>query len=185
MFSLPVFSTQNPFTSAFYMNPVVRYVPYGSGVLLSCWYFEYKNQGKYPLLHNSFGVKYFTRIKNFPSWATCWYSVKLLGFSGIMMSTIHHFFTHPTCDYTSEDCWASYRWLTLLWNSLSKAIWACGLIMFCSTLLVGDTKSIQNFLGAEAFGPVYWVSFMMYLIHIPILVWFFMNINHSFYAGAV
>lgn len=167
------------------MNPLVWFVCYGSGALLSVWYFEYKNCGKYPLLQNSIGTRYFTRVKWFPKWVTFWYSIKLLGFSGIMMATSHHFFTHAQCNYETEDCWNTYRWLTYLWNSLSKAIWACGLIMFFSTLLVGDTKCIQNFLGAESFRPIAKVSYFMFLSIFMIIIWYFFNINHSFYAGSI
>ena len=56
------------FEKYIYRRPWGRYGVYFFGVIAGCWYFEYKNQGKYPELAGTFGCKLFT-LAHFSKWS--------------------------------------------------------------------------------------------------------------------
>jgi hypothetical protein len=154
-----------------YTKPWCRFSPYGVGAMFGLMFYEMRNAEK---LGNTFSswIFYILGRSTLASW------ISLL--SGVGLLTFLVFIRTPN-NFLGVSNWGTF--LNSLYVGFSRALYTIGLSLILLPMFSNQCKGIAKFLGAEIFAVLAKITFMAYLFHIFIVLYFNMDNYNSWYVS--
>ena len=141
-----------------YYKPWCRFGPYAAGVMFGFMYYEDQTN------HNA----YFSLARKKQVFRI------LLFVVGLIITTVTVWLPYYEYKDLLGKSWP--RGICALYNSATRLVFVIALGMILTGACVGKGRLIRFFLAGEFWSPWAKLSFMCYMVHIPVMLWFLAQI---------
>ena len=160
--------------SEVYHKPYARFGAYFVGCLFGMLYYEWKKSKTAPEYQRSLGAVFFGFIES--SRAVRLF-LHFIG-TGIILFLVMITYTE-TKEPREVIVWPQMA--SNFFNAFHRPLFVTGLALFLAGPMVGKSRFVRFVLGGSAWAPWAKITFMVYLIHIILIIWFYCQVRQALY----
>ena len=170
-------SKEIPTQDIVYIKPWARIGSYLVGCIIGLGVFELKLKDKYRELEDTFFNKIYSKIIDSRVISI---ALALIG-TGFTAMVIFPLGPAYTCK--EENCWA--RFPSAMYAMLARPLFAFGVGLIIMPTIVGRLRFLINFLGSETFAVLARLTYVVYMIHIVVMLWVLLDTRQGIYATSL
>uniref|UniRef100_A0A7S3NV25 Acyltransferase 3 domain-containing protein n=1 Tax=Euplotes crassus TaxID=5936 RepID=A0A7S3NV25_EUPCR len=159
--------------SEIYHKPHARFGAYFVGCLFGIMYYEWKKSKTAPEYERTIGAIFFRFVE---SSNIIRYLFHLIGTIIILFLVM---ITFTETSKPNEIVWPQIP--ASFFNALHRPLFVTGLALFLAGPMIGKSRFLRFILGGSAWAPWAKITFMVYLIHLILIIWFYAQIRQALY----
>ena len=170
-------SKEIPTEDIVYEKPWSRVGAYLVGCFIGFSIFELKLKEKYRELSNTFFNSMYLKLQESRILSLI-FSIVGTGFTSMVIFPLGGAYT---CK--EENWWA--RFPSALYAMLARPLFVFGVGLIVMPTIVGRLRFLIHFLGSETFSVLARLTYVVYMIHIVIMLWVLLDVRQGLYASSL